>query len=380
MRPVFVQAPPLSPGAISVLGYISTTLGGTAMTETRTRTTLGELLEHHDWAMERVFREAETLPPAKLDERFDPVPTTLRRVLHHLAESEALWLRRWRGEPAPGLTEPDPDLSLTDLVAGWHTTAAERRAFLDDLGEAGERRTIPYRNLRGDSFLHPLGDLMLHLANHGTHHRAQAATLLRRAGGEPPATAPLAMRRELPSTEEGAGEGTTVVRPAAFDPDTILEYYRYADWAEGLFHAEAAKLDDASLDREFPIGLKRLRRTLLHIHDAEAWWVGTWREEDMTGFAGLPPDISMSELMDRSRALSARRNEFFSACRPADLQRVLTIETSAGGTAHWRVGETALEICWHGTHHRGQLVWKLRLLGAEPPGLDYVTWLRAGSP
>ncbi len=34
----------------------------------------------------------------------------------------------------------------------------------------------------GDSFTRELGDALLHLANHGTYHRGQVATLLRQLG------------------------------------------------------------------------------------------------------------------------------------------------------------------------------------------------------
>ena len=41
---------------------------------------------------------------------------------------------------------------------------------------------LSYVNFSGDSFTRELGDALLHLANHGTYHRGQVATLLRTLG------------------------------------------------------------------------------------------------------------------------------------------------------------------------------------------------------
>jgi len=139
-------------------------------------------------------------------------------------------------------------------------------------------------------------------------------------------------------------------------------------------------MDDADLDREFPIGLGTLRRTLLHIHDAEAWWIGAWRGQDPAAFRDLPERTSVTDLIRQYEKTAASRNAFLAAAEPSNLLRLLPVETQSGVTIHWRLGESALQLCLHGTHHRAQLVWKLRALGVDPPGLDYVTWMRAGSP
>jgi uncharacterized damage-inducible protein DinB len=188
------------------------------------------------------------------------------------------------------------------------------------------------------------------------------------------------MRRTRPTSTEGASEGKTPDSPPTFDPDTILEYYRYADWAGSQFHDAVAGLEDADLDREFPIGLGTLRRTLLHIHDAEVWWVAAWRAQNPAAFRDLPAGTPVRDLVRQYEKTAASRNAFLAVAEPSDLQRLLPVETQSGGMVHWRLGESALQLCLHGTHHRAQLVWKLRVLGVDPPGLDYITWMRAGSP
>jgi hypothetical protein len=47
---------------------------------------------------------------------------------------------------------------------------------------------LSYVAFSGDSFTRRLGDALLHLANHGTYHRGQVATLLRQLGRKAAAT------------------------------------------------------------------------------------------------------------------------------------------------------------------------------------------------
>ena len=62
-----------------------------------------------------------------------------------------------------------------------------RRLFSGTVGGSGpspERLAEPlsYVSFSGESFTRQLGDALLHLANHGTYHRGQVATLLRQLG------------------------------------------------------------------------------------------------------------------------------------------------------------------------------------------------------
>ncbi|NUQ49181.1 MAG: hypothetical protein HUU27_04585, partial [Phycisphaerae bacterium] len=60
----------------------------------------------------------------------------------------------------------------------------------------------------------------------------------------------------------------------------------------------------------------------------------------------------------------------------AELQRPVNAATTPGRTLAVRMGESLLQLCGHGTHHRAQALNMLRHLGGRTPGLDLVTWLR----
>ncbi len=49
-------------------------------------------------------------------------------------------------------------------------------------------RAIAYVNSKGEAFESTVGDILLHVAQHGAYHRGQIARLLREAGHTPPYT------------------------------------------------------------------------------------------------------------------------------------------------------------------------------------------------
>jgi uncharacterized damage-inducible protein DinB len=65
------------------------------------------------------------------------------------------------------------------LLEGWQTFAA---SLTDELVGA----EVSYHDMKGNAWQQPLWQLMLHVVNHGTHHRGQVAGFLRSLGKTPP--------------------------------------------------------------------------------------------------------------------------------------------------------------------------------------------------
>ncbi len=106
------------------------------------------------------------------------------KLLSHCYNAEQIWLSRI--------------LSKKDEVAVWEIYDAKelfkRLARSNDqwldFVESSESfdETIVYANSQGDSFVSKFIDIVAHVANHGTHHRAQVSALLRQSGTIPPKT------------------------------------------------------------------------------------------------------------------------------------------------------------------------------------------------
>lgn len=105
------------------------------------------------------------------------------QLMAHMLAAQQIWLSRCKGEPAiGGALWPDwPAETLNGIIEnnyeGWTN-------FLNSPGADDFNRMVSYKNLKGENFENTLSDIMAHLINHGTHHRAQAGQHLLLAGAE----------------------------------------------------------------------------------------------------------------------------------------------------------------------------------------------------
>ena len=175
-------------------------------------------------------------------------------------------------------------------------------------------------------------------------------------------------------SEMGIVPGDKLVPPDELDVDTIREYYRYSDWASACLCGYAEKLPDEQLDRTFEMGIGTLRKTLLHIYDAEAWWCANWTGAENKEYQQLPPTTSIAELKLLLEKHIASRDGFFAKLTAADLQEIISAQVSPELWLRFRLGETMLQLPPHGTHHRAQSRNMLRHLGVETQEIDYLDW------
>lgn len=352
------------------------------------RNTLRELFDYNDWANAKVLGLCAGLPDQQLDRTHAMGLETLRRTVHHLWAAERIWLDRWKSLPKPALAEMPAGMPVAELGRRFDETARERNAFLDQAGAARLREPLAFTDIKGNPHSFPLGDLALHVVNHGTHHRAQAINMLRRAGARlPPGLDYLFFRLERPTVQQ---DPATVARframgfsvsdscsdPPLFEPDRIRSYYAYSDWAFSLVLRAAEGLSDAQLDQPFEMGLGTLRKTLLHVRDAEEWWLQTWTQSSGPGFPRLPETTGLAELRALAAQTSEGRMRFLDRCSGDDLQRPVTARPNEATRVSVRIGESMLQLPGHGTHHRAQAANMIRQLGGTPPALDYLRKLR----
>ncbi len=144
------------------------------------------------WAGERLFAAADRCdvnrwPKAVAGGQGDG---SLFDTLAHIVGSEEVWLTRWQGDPAAQI-RGGPDFShLHQLKSTWIDLQARRSDWLATLAEdelAGDLYFV--RSSREEQYL-PLWQTLLHVANHTTHHRAEACVALT-SHGAPPASVDL---------------------------------------------------------------------------------------------------------------------------------------------------------------------------------------------
>jgi len=147
-----------------------------------------ELFAYSAWANGLVFDAAGALPPEQLSAAIASSFPSVRATLGHIAGTESVWLRRWRGESPASAPAWANDSLLPELRSRLAAVEAEREEYLAQLGDSDLARVVEYRRFSGEAHADRLADLVRHVVNHSTYHRGQAATQLRHLGVKPPGT------------------------------------------------------------------------------------------------------------------------------------------------------------------------------------------------
>jgi uncharacterized damage-inducible protein DinB len=156
------------------------------------------LLTHLDytaWASERLVAAAAQLTPAEAVRDFGTSEKSVIGTLAHVYAADRVWLRRVKGEPPAGFID-DSDRDLAVLQTAWPELLGRWREFL---AAADPSARISYHDLKGNPYTTPLWQIVLHVVNHATHHRGQAAGMIRAMGHTPPPLDLIAYYRSLAS-------------------------------------------------------------------------------------------------------------------------------------------------------------------------------------
>jgi uncharacterized damage-inducible protein DinB len=348
--------------------------------------TVCELLAHAEWARERLLAAASEVPDEQLDRPFELGCGSLRETLRHLYGAERVWLERWTGEPPANFPRSHQLERIGEL---WDAHRALGNLWRQriETQPAQLEACVTYTTSTGKTFSNQLGDIVVHLANHGVHHRAQALNMLRRQELQPPRVDYLLMKLERPTIQQSDATAAALraagiaVAPDAWpapdlDAATLRRLFGYCDWATMEVLRRADQLSDAELDRTFEMGLGSLRKTLLHLVDAERWWHANWIDQPPREIDRLPPSTSSAELLLAYQEAAGARNEFLRDRSAHDLQQTVTAYLRPDVAVRFRLGESLLQLSTHGTHHRAQAVNMIRHLGMDGLFLDYVFFAR----
>ena len=158
--------------------------------------TLRTHLDYTNWASARLLEAAAKLTPEELTRDFGTADKNVVGSLAHIYAADRIWMHRIEGRPpVKFITDEDRDLALLNrewpaLLDAWKQWAAG----LNDrtLGESAS-----YKDLKGNPYTTPYWQIILHVVNHGTHHRGQVSGFLRALGHVPPPLDLMAYYRQL---------------------------------------------------------------------------------------------------------------------------------------------------------------------------------------
>ena len=150
--------------------------------------TLRDLFAYGRWANRTILGPVAELTAEQYARSIGGSFGSVQGTLVHLYGADWVWLERFHGR-SPRAMPSGADLPTLDALAGrWREVEAGQNAYIASLTPERLTEPLSYLNTSGDPFTRRLGDALLHLANHGTYHRGQVATLLRQLGRKPAST------------------------------------------------------------------------------------------------------------------------------------------------------------------------------------------------
>ena len=145
------------------------------------------LFDYNRWCNARILRTAASLSNGQF---LAPGPFPhggVRATLVHALYTEWVWRMRWQGTP-PDYRYPmkaEEFSTLAALQARWAEEETLQAKFVAGLTEKRLKSELEYTSTEGGRHKRALWETMLHLVNHGTQHRTEAAAMLTDYGHSP---------------------------------------------------------------------------------------------------------------------------------------------------------------------------------------------------
>ena len=144
------------------------------------------LFDYSIWANHKLLQAAQRLGPGQFTAAHRTTYGSLRGILVHILASYLVWHSRCQDGHLPVAlpTQAEfPDLST--FTARLEQEEASLRAYIAALSDADLQRSVSYATAKGQPYTNTLWQIMVHVVNHATQHRSEAAELLTEYGCSP---------------------------------------------------------------------------------------------------------------------------------------------------------------------------------------------------
>ena len=141
------------------------------------------LYEYNEWANGHVLEAASQLTEDEFSRKQGASFDSVEGNLAHIVGAQIVWLQRWTGgaNPKPVL-EYQKLRGLSSIRETFARSHGELRSFVESLTEERLEKVLAYRDSAGTPYERVMWQLMAHVVNHGTHHRAETGMAMASLG------------------------------------------------------------------------------------------------------------------------------------------------------------------------------------------------------
>jgi uncharacterized damage-inducible protein DinB len=160
-------------------------------------TNLLQYVDYNVWANKAIADFIDAQDNSILDKEIVSSFNTIRKTIFHLADAQHIWLSRLKGSSPTDW--PSKTMKPEDAIPVLRATSEAYSQFCSGRDDSFWNSVCTFKALDGIEYKETIGNITMHVMNHGTFHRGQIITMLRQAGleGKMPRTDLIAYLREI---------------------------------------------------------------------------------------------------------------------------------------------------------------------------------------
>lgn len=147
--------------------------------------TIQTLFKYNQWANGKIFVAASRLTGEQFLASAAFPHGGIRGTLTHALFAEWIWRNRWQGVSPTVKFKPEDFPTFEALHTRWLEEEKELMKFIETVSDQQLNSPFQYTSTEGVKYENILWESMLHVVNHGTQHRAEAAAVLTEFGHSP---------------------------------------------------------------------------------------------------------------------------------------------------------------------------------------------------
>ncbi len=141
------------------------------------------MARYHAWAGERLLAALDGVSDADYRADHGLFFRSLHGTLNHLLLADLIWYGRFTGTPFAAASLADEvEADRAALAARVRRQCARWPSLIEAADDAQLASRLRYPNMAGVACDTPWAGTLLHVFNHGTHHRGQMSAVITRLG------------------------------------------------------------------------------------------------------------------------------------------------------------------------------------------------------
>ena len=147
-----------------------------------------QLFKYNHWATKETIESIKKL--TQPSER-------IISIISHIIAAQQLWFNRIIDDKST--LKPWEVYTVDECLKKSDEITLRWINFLEHTSDDGLEKVIHYTNTVGDKYENTVKDILTHVINHSSYHRAQIALLVKDAGGKPAVTDYIVYQRSISS-------------------------------------------------------------------------------------------------------------------------------------------------------------------------------------